>query len=744
MCKSASTSFLLLLILFSCIWATTAYGQKQKGAGDNGEDPFLTKLYDQLHASPTQEKYRELAPMPIGAVYVQRPGEGEKEIREHFRTMKKLGFNALKQIMVVPGWTEEQVALLALDEGIIPWWYGEGGWEPITDSLLRKLKIPLNTPKEKLRNHSKMIAYQNQLMRERILNTIEYKKDNPDNKALKGRSVAFHPEVGDRGFELTEEGKKLFVDWVKNTYKTIESLNHAYNQHHAGLQPKETVPFSSWEDFEERWELLGPKEYRHLRDILRFKADHSLASIQENVKQYRKLYPHAPFRGGGELGFFLPAAWYGVDLEGIADLMTDYGSFYPSIHFAWHFDEVDHELVRPFYMQASLANDYFKGGWAASWEATGGPQQFSGGKGGNGFTVDDGTMTQFLLSHLAGGFKGWGLWAWSTRTAGWEAGEYSLLDRHNKVTPRAIKVGQIGQAAQKYRDELWKARKEPTVGVLVDWDNDAIWAAMSVAGRDEFKQKPVDARVGISRALINGNVPFEYVTATDIRNGLAPRYKVIYLPAISSLDQELMELLSAYVKQGGRLVVDMPSAWYDEYAALLSTDEGSTFEKTFGAIINEYQYSGINKEYQLDSLPLQGFIAVLDPTDAKVLASYQNGQPAVTEHAFGKGTAVVLGFEASGMTFKPGNEAAEKLIVRYALGDLPLPYTADGAIVYRLASPNADHYFLLNDGKEKSVQLNTPQYQYKAVTDAITGEVLPLGEAIPLAEENGRWLRFEK
>ena len=57
--------------------------------------------------------------------------------------------------------------------------------------------------------------------------------------------------------------------------------------------------------------------------------------------------PFYPFRGGGEAGLFLPSAWYGVDFEGIAGAVAEHGSFYPSMHFSWHFDEVNHELTRP-------------------------------------------------------------------------------------------------------------------------------------------------------------------------------------------------------------------------------------------------------------------------------------------------------------------------------------------------------------------------------------------------------------
>jgi beta-galactosidase len=54
-------------------------------------DPFLQLRHDKLHDSPAQQQFRRLAPMPAGVVYIQQPSEGEREMREHFRTMKRLG-----------------------------------------------------------------------------------------------------------------------------------------------------------------------------------------------------------------------------------------------------------------------------------------------------------------------------------------------------------------------------------------------------------------------------------------------------------------------------------------------------------------------------------------------------------------------------------------------------------------------------------------------------------------------------
>ncbi len=707
---------------------------------------FLHEKYDQLHNSPQQEKYRKIAPMPAGVVYIQWPGEGEEEMRWHFRKMKELGFTALKQIMNTPDWTIEQIQLIALEEGLVPWWYGEGGWEPITNELLQQLKISSKLSAEEIRNHPKMQAHQKEVLKNRILKTIAYTESSETGKAIKSGSTAFDPTIGGRGLELTEKGEELFVDWVKEQYPTVEKVNQVYNQYHAGLQPSEAQPFASWEDFEQRWKAYNHREYRIKRDILRFKADHGLQNIQQIVDNYQAFDPEAPFRGGGELGLFLPQSWYGVDLQGIADIMKNAGSFYPSIHFSWHFDQVNNELVRPFYMQSSFANDLFKGGWSAAWECTGGPQQFDGEKNGQnkGFYVDEGTLTQFFLSQLAAGFKGFGIWCWSARSAGKEAGEYGLLDRNNQVTPRAIKVGKIGQAMQKYRDELWQAHKEPLVGVFYDWDNEGIWAAMSIRGRDNFRMRPIEARIGASRALMNANVPFEYVTADDLRNGLAMRYPVIYLPSVLAMSEEILEILKSYVNQGGRLVMDMPSAWYNTQAEMTDTGKGSLIEQIFGVTIDDYQFSGFNRSFQVNGTDVEGSFVHMTPTQARLLAQFDHGKPAITEHKSGKGAAVVLGFAASQMCYQPQQDSIEQMMVQHTLGGMEAPYSCDDALVYRLASPEADHYFIINDGPATIVKLDTKNYNYTSMSDAITGEKMDMGNDIALEPFNGRWIRLEK
>jgi beta-galactosidase len=267
---------------------------------------------------------------------------------------------------------------------------------------------------------------------------------------------------------------------------------------------------------------------------------------------------------------------------------------------------------------------------------------------------------------------------------------------------------------------------------------------MSVGGREEFRQWPISARIGVSRALINANVPFEYVTGTDLRKGLAPRYKIIYLPFCISLPADLLKILTGYVDKGGRLVIDLPSAWYDENLALLPTGKGSAFENLFGVALHDFQYAGVNRPTRLEGLTLAGFTLDMESTHAKILARYDNGKPAVTEAALGQGKAVLLGCEASMLCFKPGNTLAESLLLKYSLGTLQPAFTCPEAIVYRLSSPQADHYFLINDAPARTARLTVAQYPYREAEDAWTGEKISLDSSIALEAFSGRWLRCAK
>lgn len=716
---------------------------------------FLHDRYDALHATPMQRRLRHVAPMPVGVVFLPWPGLTEEEARQHFRLMRTLGFTCLKQTMPTPEWPTERTLALALEEGILPYWYGEAGGDPVTPELLARLGLSSSLSLSEAESHPTVVAHQQAILRQRIAE--DARASHAKSKTAKEPKAAHQPlpgVVGDvQGHVLLPELRPHFIAWLKRQYGTVATLTEAWNLRHVGIWKTGRPFWKTWKQVEEGLDDLGINEYRHLRDILRFRAE---AFVEEHIAaMVRRTHgrdPRIPCRAGGEMGLFLSFASRGTDMQAIADAMAEGGSFYPSIHLAWHFEEVAFEVARPVFMQAQLAADWAKGIWSATWESTGGPQYFSGGKSPfvaemqdrtAGFTVDAGTMAQMMLSYLAAGFKGFGLWAWNYRTAGWEAGEYALLDRNNQATSRAVQAGRIGLAARRWRRELWAAHKEPIVGVLADWDNEAIWACMSVGGRDHFKTLPVRARIGASRAFIDANVPWEYVTLADLKGGLGPRYPVLYLPAMLALRADLRDLLLAYVRNGGRLVMDMPGAYYDDFGRILTTEPGSWLETTFGTVLHDFGYAqDVHRPGRCGGVAFEGFVAELEPTTAKVVLRHDDGTPAVTEARVGKGVGVLLNLPASLACWKPGALPMQRLLVRHSLGRNTPPFACEGALAYRLASPEADHFFLVNDGPARTVRLTLQGKARPRFEDAVTGEALPPGRPIALEAHSGRWLRL--
>lgn len=719
-------------------------------------DPFLHELYDEIHATPTQKRLRNLAPIPVGAVFLPWEGMKEEEMREHFRLMKSLGYTCLKQTMPSPEFSEERILLTALEEGICPFWFDRGGWDDITPEFLESLGLSPEMDVDEALENEKVIAHNHEKMKERVIRFCKMKQERRKARKIQAGDKHRVPGVvgSESGHELHDDAVPAFVKWLKKEYGTPQDVARAWNAYEVGISDR-MAEWSTWEELEAEVQVVvTDREYRHLRDIMRFRADTFIQQyIEEPAKAQHEIDPSMPSRSGGEMGLFLSFASRGTDMEGMAKVMAEYGSFYPSIHLAWHFEEVEFEVARPMYMQSRITTDWAKGIWTATWESTGGPQFFSGGKSPfveetrnrvAGYTVDEHSQTQLMLSWLAGGFKGFGLWCWNVRRAGWEAGEFSLLDKNDEVTERAIVAGRIGQAAVKHRRELWSAKNEPTLGILVDWENEAMCAAQGVTGRDRFKGEPVRARIGASRALINANVPWEYVTPSNLFDGLGPRYQVIYAPYALSIRSELFEALESYVKQGGRLVLDMPTSYLDGHGKMINTGSGSPFAELFGTRLREFHYSNPkHTPLSIEGVPFEGFAADLDPIDAVVTGRYQNGKAAITENPHGAGSAVLLGAPAGLFCHRPGHDEMEALLRRVLLQDREPSFTVEGALAYRLASGKADHYFLINDDPAKSVSLQTPAYDYASFEDAIDGEkVNP--KVIELPPHSGRWIRALK
>lgn len=726
----------------------------------NGEDLFLSQKFMNLNTSPMQEKLRTIKPFPVGVVYYQQREHGLPEIKKEFQTIRELGFTALKQIVLTspdnpPGF-KKQVFHAALDAGISPWYYGRGGWMNISQDLIDSLGISIeqNGKNEHgIQEHKRMKEFQDKKLRQRI-NRMHLKPEKPGGMGEPGRNSPYLP------LRLIPE----FEKWLRKEYQSLEELKEAWNMGYTRPDNVESFREAAnllrtkhTDEFGNRWGELS-WDFRRIRDAMRFQADLIIQNYNETMEMFYQWDPEEPERTGGHQLFENQAvnSW---DLEAQAKTASIGGSFYSSIHLTHHFFLVDGEITHPVYMQSRIVADMFKGGWSATWESTGGPTQWSGH---HNLTVDGELMKQLFLSYIAAGLKGVGIWSWNSRGEGWELGEYALTDIQGEPTERAVMAGKLSKILQNQRFELWDAKDEPMVGVLYSWENEAMLGRMSLGSyqlptpvyetnRDRhFRQYHSEARIGISRALMNNNIPFEYVTDRDITSGLADRYPVIYLPYILAIDQETFIGLMKYVENGGRLIADFPLMMMDNYGRLNKQLPGSNFRKLFGFSTSDYFHTFNDVPKKLEDMELKTQYGILKIDQDVDVKDFSDNTPAIIKNSYGKGEVRVFNFEAGRLMFKPGNFELEKIIVDEIIEGIRPPFQVDGnknTLVFRRAAPDADHYFFINNGEEELITLYSEDNSYYNAQLIIENEPIAINNNkinITIPGGSGRWLRVEK
>ena len=731
----------------------------QENPGKDQKDPYLTEVYWDLNRSPMQEKLRSMKPFPVGVVYYQQRGHNLDSIENTFNRIHNLGFTALKQVLLPspdnPQNFRNQVFHKALDIGIIPWYYGKGGWINITEDVMREAGLDLSLTRKNLpaiQSHPKMIEWQTDQLHQRV-EKMDEKPPKPKGMGEPGRNSPFIPE------RLLPE----FSAWLEKQYIDIESLKKAWNDGFTG-----DLDYDDFMDAAGDMKITGydefgigtgkkSKDFRRYRDAMRFLSKLITDDYKRSMELFTEWDPEEPERTGGHQ-LFENQPMNGWDLEAQAKAATVGGSFYSSIHLTHHFFLVDNEYVKPVYMQARTVADMFKGGWAATWESTGGPTQWSGM--GN-YTVDEGVIRQLMMSYVAAGLKGVGFWSWNSRGEGWETGEYALSSIQGGVTKRAKEAGRISQILQEQRFELWEAMDEPVVGILYSWENEAMLGRLSMGtyplstpvyetDRDrQFRQYHPEAKIGISRALINQNIPFEYVTERDLEAGLAGRYRIIYLPYVLALADETTEILAKYVKNGGIIITDFPVLMLDNFGRLNKHYKNSVFEEVFGFQTRDY-YHTYNSPKEYNGLLLNSQFGDLEITHAEVQERFEDGYPAVVQSSYGKGKTVMYNFELSRSMFRPGNHIMEEEIgdrIRQ-LADIPFNVEGDeNSMVYRRSAPDADHYFIVNRGEEEVVTVEGLFKTYESARELLDNKILKLNSntfSVEVPARSAVWVRCEK
>ena len=254
-----------------------------------------------------------------------------------------------------------------------------------------------------------------------------------------------------------------------------------------------------------------------------------------------------------------------------------------------------------------------------------------------------GQLTLWAMQSVAHGADFISFFRWRTCPFGTELYWHGILDNR--------KLREVKDFYRKLRtlDPLCGADYTASFGLLKDydnlWDMDAdIWHARIASHSDN----EIFAGAELS------NLPYDilYLQKDSALSGLT-RYPVLIYPHPLLMSEERAALLTAYVEQGGTLILGCRSGLKNLNGICEMLPQPGLLQKLTGTDIRDFTYASpaeedIYADWNGVRLPMPVFNDVLTPLPGTdVLARYENGyyagEAALTEHRVGKGRVLHLG-----------------------------------------------------------------------------------------------------
>ncbi|SDG28550.1 MULTISPECIES: beta-galactosidase [unclassified Microbacterium] len=311
-----------------------------------------------------------------------------------------------------------------------------------------------------------------------------------------------------------------------------------------------------------------------------------------------------------------------------------------------------------------------------------------------------GEMTRNSLSHLGRGADGILFFQWRAGRSGAEKFHSAMLPHagtESRVFREVVDLGaKLGRLA-----EVQGSRVEADVAVL--WDFESFWA-------QDLEWRPSedvshDERI---RAF------YERLWRDDITVDFAlpghdlSRYRLVVVPSQYLLTAADAANLTAYVSQGGTLVVSFFSAVVDENDAVHPGGYGAVLADALGVRVEEHlplregHVTGIRVDDHVFAADIWQEDLVV--TTADVRATYTagpaEGRPAVTRNAHGDG----VGWYISTRPDADGLRAIMREV--YADAGVDVPGTPDGVETIVRRGADSDYLVAINHGTEQ-VSLTT-------------------------------------
>jgi len=495
--------------------------------------------------------------------------------------------------------------------------------------------------------------------------------------------------------------RAAFQKWCRAKYKTLAALNKAWGTIFWGHT------YLAWSEIPLPWNTLGKAHNPSL--ALDHRRSHSAAThdyLKLQVDILRKIAPTQAITHN-DMGMY-----DGVDYS-VLNKPLDFVAWDNYPMFGEDYSNslgvgLAHDLMR-----GSKNNQNFMvmeqqgglPGWNIFWGRQAAP----------------GLYRAWAYQGVAHGADGICYFRWRTSRYGTEQYWQGVLDQDSYANARYQIVSQTGKELAKLTELLHGSRVVAPVALLVSPDSRWAFQIQPLVKDFNYNRQLGLYYAGFRRAGINVDVVFP-------QNDFSS-YKILVAPSLFVVDQPLTEKLTAFVKNGGTLILSYRSGVKDENNVVTDQTLPGPLAELAGIEIHDFDPQ-TNQQQEVagpDGVgrPARVWFDILTPTTAETVLSYTKGyyagKVAMSGNRFGKGRVYYVGTELAAEAYLEG----AKLEAQGA--GIPLgPELPEGVEMAVREKPGKKILFLLNyTEKAQKVTLD------RGYQNALTGETEPAEVQLP-------------
>ena len=494
-----------------------------------------------------------------------------------------------------------------------------------------------------------------------------------------------------------------FVDHLKKKYKTLDTVNKIWGLVYWGQL------VDKWEDIPPRDGILNPGYKLEWENFQHDIVTDYLAWQAKIVSEYKRpdQFITTDFSGGVHTN---------LDQWAIArslDIVAENPYFATQAHLngrsIWLSDDMGRSLKHSNFLVTETNAQTI--GWDSRTQY---PQY-------------PGQLRLVVYTHLAAGANMVEYWHWHSLHYGQETYWKGVLSHDLEPNRTYAEVSRIAGELKRIGPDLADLQKDNQVAIVVSMDSANALSYMPVNDTVDY----MTVLRQMYGALYDLNVEPDFVQAADPS---LSRYKVLLVPPLYSASDAVLQQISDYVKNGGRVVMSFKSGFTDEHSTVRAVMAPGPLRTACG--FHYQEFTNLPKPERLNPDPYnvgqQNTASVweefLVPDTAQVLASFEDPYwhfPAITQNKYAGGT---LTYEGTYLTDALQREVVRDVLTRTGLTgpDQDLPEAVRVRHGRNRQEKKLD-YYLNFSGQEQSFS-----YPYRDGSDLLTGASVRHGQALSI------------